>query len=249
MPPWAWHWRSCSCAVSNAARCSSRASSIWCCASGLHARVDALDGLQQIHRQAGPSGGQDRTVLAAATADNTRRAYRFAVNHYLACGGVLSADEAEIIRYQLAYAATLNPRTLALRLTGFSQWDAHQAFPDPASTPTVHKTLTGIARTHGSPKKKAKALLQIGIFGGLRRNELVVIVVEHLSWTPEGIEIMLPRSRTDQLGEGIVNASRTATALAARRRRCGPGSTPPGLCYGRSASGAWWRTLSWAWAA
>jgi len=30
---------------------------------------------------------QHRAVLAAATADNTRRAYRSAVNHYLAWGG------------------------------------------------------------------------------------------------------------------------------------------------------------------
>jgi integrase len=175
---------------------------------------------------------QHRAVLTAATADNTRRAYRSAVTHYLAWGGVLPADEAAVIRYLLAYATTLNPRTLALRLTALSQWHVHQAFPDPASTPTVRKTLTGIARIYGRPKKKAKALpiedlerivtrlasagtlkaardsalLQIGFFGGLRRSELVGIEVEHIGWTQEGIEIMLPRSKTDQLGEGIVKA-------------------------------------------
>lgn len=37
-------------------------------------------------------------------------------------------------------------------------WHLHQGFPDPTSTPTVRKTLAGIARTHGKPKKKAKAL-------------------------------------------------------------------------------------------
>ena len=175
---------------------------------------------------------QHRAVLAAATTENTRRAYRSAVSHYLAWGGVLPADEAAIIRYLLTYAPTLNPRTLALRLTALSQWHVHQTFPDPASTPTVRKTMTGIARAHGRPKKKAKALpiealeqivtqlssagtlkasrdnalLQIGFFGGLRRSELVAIEVEHVSWTPEGIVIMLPRSKTDQMGEGIVKA-------------------------------------------
>ena len=175
---------------------------------------------------------QHRAVLAAATADNTRRAYRSAVNHYLAWGGMLPADEPAIIRYLLAYAPTLNPRTLAVRLTALSQWHIHQAFLDPASTPTVRKTMTGIARTHGRPKKKAKALpiedlerivaalasagtlkaardnalLQIGFFGGMRRSELVAIEVGHLGWTPEGIEVMLPRSKTDQLGEGIIKA-------------------------------------------
>ncbi|SIR84753.1 Site-specific recombinase XerD [Janthinobacterium sp. TND4EL3] len=175
---------------------------------------------------------QHRAVLAAATADNTRRAYRSAVNHFLTWGGVLPADEGAMIRYLLAYATVLNPRTLALRLTALSQWHVHQGFNDPASTLTVRKTLTGIARTHGRPKKKAKALpiedlerivtrlasactlksardnalLQIGFFGGMRRSELVAIKVEHVGWVPEGIEIMLPRSKTDQVGEGIIRA-------------------------------------------
>jgi integrase len=192
-------------------------------ASALHSAVTAVDAVL---------AAQHRAVLAAATADNTRRAYRSAVNHYLAWGGVLPADEAAIIRYLLTYAPTLNPRTLALRLTALSQWHVHLGFPNPASTPTVRKTLTGIARTHGRPKKRAKALpiedlerivvqlvsagtlkatrdnalLQIGFFGGLRRSELVAIEVGHIGWTPEGIEIMLPRSKTDQLGEGIIKA-------------------------------------------
>lgn len=83
---------------------------------------------------------QHRAVLAAATADNTRRAYRSAVNHFLTWGGVLPADEGAMIRYLLAYATVLNPRTLALRLTALSQWHVHQGFNDPASTLTVRKT-------------------------------------------------------------------------------------------------------------
>ncbi|MFX6118630.1 hypothetical protein ABTE85_20445, partial [Acinetobacter baumannii] len=39
-----------------------------------------------------------------------------------------------------------------------SQWHLYQGFADPASTPTVRKTLKGIGRTHGRPKKQAKAL-------------------------------------------------------------------------------------------
>lgn len=177
-------------------------------------------------------GARHRAFLTAATSDNTRRAYRSAVNHYLAWGGVLPADEPAMIRYLLAYAESLNPRTLTLRLTALSQWHVHQGFADPASTPCVRKTLAGIARTHGRPKKKAKALpiedlerivaqlaslgtlkaardnalLQVGYFGGLRRSELVAIEVGHVGWTTEGIEIMLPRSKTDQTGEGIVKA-------------------------------------------
>ncbi|RZI40333.1 integrase [Herbaspirillum sp. HC18] len=173
-----------------------------------------------------------RAFLAAATADNTRRTYRSAIRHFYAWGGILPCDEAAILRYLLAYAASLNPRTLALRLTALSQWHIHQGFADPASTPTVRKTLAGIARTHGKPKKKAKALpvedlervaahlanlgtlkakrdnalLQIGFFGGYRRSELIRLEVENIAWETDGIVITLVRSKTDQQGQGIVKA-------------------------------------------
>lgn len=175
---------------------------------------------------------QHRAFLAAATSENTRRAYRSAIRHFLAWGGVLPSDEPAIIRYLLVYAQALNPRTLALRLTALSQWHVHQGFADPASTPTVRKTLAGIERVHGKPKKKAKALpledlervvtrlasidtlkakrdnalLQVGFFGGFRRSELVSLAVAHVAWELEGIVITLPRSKTDQQGRGIVKA-------------------------------------------
>ncbi|MCE3608232.1 site-specific integrase [Massilia sp. P8910] len=175
---------------------------------------------------------QHRAFLAAATSENTRRTYRSAIKHYLTWGGVLPADEPTMIRYLLAFSASLNPRTLALRLTALSQWHVHQGFADPASTPTVRKTLAGITRTNGKPKMKAKALpvedlerivgalanlgtlkaardnalLQIGFFGGLRRSELVAIDVSHIGLQTEGMTITLPRSKTDQTGEGIVKA-------------------------------------------
>ena len=175
---------------------------------------------------------QHQSFLAAATSENTRRAYRSAIRHFLAWGGMLPSDESAIIRYLLAYAQALNTRTLALRLTALSQWHLHQGFADPAATPTVCKTLAGIERLHGKPKKKAKALpledleriatrlasvdtlkakrdnalLQIGYFGGLRRSEIVRLEVQHVVWEPEGIVITLPRSKTDQQGHGIVKA-------------------------------------------
>ncbi len=180
------------------------------------------DLLQQKHRD----------FLAAATSENTRRTYRSAIRHFQSWGGTLPCDEAAIIRYLLDFSETLNSRTLALRLTALSQWHTHQGFLDPASTPTVRKTLLGISRTHGKPKKKAKALpiedleriiehltsidtikakrdnalLQIGYFGGYRRSELVGLEVAYVSWEQEGLVITLPRSKTDQIGQGITKA-------------------------------------------
>jgi integrase len=170
--------------------------------------------------------------LAAATSDNTRRAYRSAIRHFLNWGGVLPSDVQTLVRYLLTHSQSLNPRTLALRLTALSQWHLQQGFPDPSASASVRKTLTGIERIHGKPKKKAKALpvedleliiqsmatldtlqakrdralLQLGFFGAYRRSELVNLQISHLQWESEGLVITLPRSKTDQLGQGIVKA-------------------------------------------
>lgn len=215
--------------------------------------------------KADPLAAQHRAFLAAATSDNTRRAYRSAIRHYMNWGGNLPADEASIIRYLLAYAGSLNPRTLALRLTALSQWHIHQGFTDAASTPTVRKTLAGIERTHGKPKKKAKALpledleriiahlsaldtlkarrdnalLQIGFFGGYRRSEIVSLQVEHIAWEPEGIVITLPRSKTDQRGEGIVKAIPFGD-----KRCCPPSALRAWLDAAGIESGALFRAVS-----
>ena len=170
--------------------------------------------------------------IAAATSDNTRRAYRSAVRHFLRWGGQLPSDEATVIKYLIAYSETLNPRTLSLKLTAISQWHKHQGFNDPCAITAVRKILLGISRTRGQPKQKAPALLledlekivvllkkdmspkalrdcallQIGFFGGFRRSELVGLQIEHLKWQSEGLLIQLPRSKTDQTGQGIIKA-------------------------------------------
>ncbi|WP_232210379.1 site-specific integrase [Nitrococcus mobilis] len=175
---------------------------------------------------------QHQRFLAAATADNTRRAYRSAIRHFLAWGGVLPCDAAMVVRYLLTFAEQLNPRTLGLRLTALSQWHRFQGFADPAAAPTVRKTLRGIARVHGRPRQQAKALsledvqrivmrlaetgtlaalrdsalLQTGYFGAFRRRELVGLTVSNLSWEREGLRITLPRSKTDPSGEGFSKA-------------------------------------------
>ncbi len=175
---------------------------------------------------------QHRVFLAAATSDNTRRTYQSAIRHFTDWGGLLPCDEAMIIRYLMDFAATLNPRTLALRLTALSQWHIQQGFADCTTTATVRKTLAGIIRLHGTPKKKAKALpvedlqaivrciaqnqslkairdnalLQLGFFGGFRRSELVRLTVNDLVWASQGLTITLVRSKTDQQGQGITKA-------------------------------------------
>jgi integrase len=111
-------------------------------------------------------------------------------------------------------------------------WHTYQGFPNPTIHPLVKKTLTGILHVHGKPAEKASALsieqlalivshlqsrgnlsdwrdnalLQIGFLGALRRSELVALHWGQITFVPEGIEILIARSKTDQIGEGQVCA-------------------------------------------
>jgi len=166
--------------------------------------------------------------IEAATSENTRRTYRSAIRHFEHWGGLLPADEPMVISYLLDHADSLNPRTLSLRLTALRQWHNLQRFPDPTAGADIRKTLKGIERLHGKPKQKAKvfnldhlesmivnlnesdglkatrdrALLLVGFFGAFRRSELAALDVKDLHWETEGLIITLPRSKTDQTGEG-----------------------------------------------
>lgn len=48
--------------------------------------------------------------------------------------------------------------------------------------------------------------MQIGFFGAFRRSELVALRWEGIQFVKEGIEILIPKSKTDQGGEGLVCA-------------------------------------------
>ncbi len=174
-----------------------------------------------------------RHYLQAATSDNTRKAYRSAIRQFEKWGGRLPSDRDTVVSYLLARAKSLNPRTLDLHLTAISQWHHYQGLIDPVSDPLVRKTIEGVRRTQGQPKRKAKALrlehiaqmvnhlrqlpdtkkkqrdialVLTGFFGAFRRSELVAIQIGDLVWEPEGLLIKLPRSKTDQQATGLVRA-------------------------------------------
>ncbi|MBV8802856.1 MAG: site-specific integrase, partial [Gammaproteobacteria bacterium] len=136
--------------------------------------------------------------IAAATSENTRKAYRSDIRHFEQWGGKLPATPELLIMYLQHFAALLNPRTLRRRLIAIKHWHTYQHFSDPTLNPIVLKTIIGIMRIHSKPKKKARplspldlqviieklhsnncliaqrdnALLQIGFFGALRRSEI-----------------------------------------------------------------------------
>jgi len=99
-----------------------------------------------------------------------------------------------------------------------------------SANPTTHKavaqTLKGIRRKLGTARtKKApiladdiramlktlpdgllgvrdRALLLVGFAGAFRRSELAGLAVDCLEYTAEGVKILLPKSKTDQDGQG-----------------------------------------------
>lgn len=172
------------------------------------------------------------TYLHAATSVNTRRAYQADIRHFIQWGGMLPTTSEHLLHYLQSQAEKLNPRTLKRRLVALRHWHTYQGFPDPTSYPLVRKILTGILHLHGKPPEKASplsveqlmlidhylksrgelidwrnnTLLQLGFFGAFRRSELVNIRWEHVSFVPQGAEIMIPRSKTDQEGSGQICA-------------------------------------------
>ena len=96
-------------------------------------------------------------------------------------------------------------------------------------------TLTG---------KRDRALLALGFAGAFRRSELVALDVADLREDPEGLRVMVRRSKVDQEGRGLRRPSRMAGS-SGRSPWCGNGSMPPGLqrarcsgrCRGRGGSG------------
>lgn len=187
-----------------------------------------MKNLTLLDNEAGGLVQAHASYIQHATSNNTRKAYQADIRHFMTWGGGLPSTPDVVIRYLEAHADVLNSRTLTRRLTALKHWHLYQGFLDPTSNPMVKKTLTGIKNVHGKPKDKAPAmtletlvllsdhlsmrgrlidlrnrtLLQIGFFGAFRRSELVAIRCEHLNFVSEGVEIMIPRSKTDQGGEG-----------------------------------------------
>jgi len=53
-------------------------------------------------------------------------------------------------------------------------------------------------------KLRDKSIILIGFGGGFRRNEIISIDYEDLEFVPEGLKIMIRKSKTDQFGEGFI---------------------------------------------
>ena len=66
--------------------------------------------------------------------------------------------------------------------------------------------IKAISQDKGKYKLRDKALILVGFAGGFRRSELVNVEHDDVEFVPEGIKILIKRSKTDQSGEGFIKA-------------------------------------------
>jgi len=138
----------------------------------------------------------------------------------------LPADPASVAAYLASMAVTHARATLRRRLAAIGRAHRMKGLAWDASHPAIRDTLAGIFRRHGTPPRRAaalgtaeirrlvatcdtglagqrdRALLLLGFAGALRRSELVAVEREHLTFTSEGMRLLIPRAKTDQAGEG-----------------------------------------------
>ncbi len=163
--------------------------------------------------------------LRASLSDNSRRAYRSDLNHFLAWGGTIPATPEMVAVYLADHAEQHTTATLSRRLVSIGKAHTAQALPSPTTTELVRATLRGIRHIHGSAQRQVapavkedvlamvaglsgikgvrdKALLLIGFAGAFRRSELVSLTVADIEQGKQGLVIQLIRSKTDQEGRG-----------------------------------------------
>lgn len=164
--------------------------------------------------------------VRASVADNTRRAYRSDLAHFLEWGGCIPASDVFVADYLAAYAGVLSVATLSRRVASISKAHTSKGLQSPTTSDLIKATLRGIKRTHGAPQRASspllvedllrimsilgdspkdtrdRALLLIGFAGGFRRSELVALDVEDIRQVRQGMIVSIRRSKTDQAGKG-----------------------------------------------
>ena len=141
--------------------------------------------------------------------------------------------EPKIISLYLTYLSKFKKvSTLRRRIVSISMIHKLKGHYLDTKHPLIIENLMGIKRTKGSIQKgkkpllinhlkliinvinqekiceikkaRDKAIILIGFGGGFRRTELVNLDHEDLEIVPEGIKIMIKRSKVDQFGEGMI---------------------------------------------
>ena len=179
-------------------------------------------------QELGPINDEISRYFDASLSENTKKSFVWDLNHYKRWGGTLPATIRGLATYLSHYAVTLKASSLQKRLNSIRLWHRINRLPDPADCIEIKQLMAGIKRVHLTKTKKANpltfeqlvlihdllsksdklidlrnlTLLMIGFFGAFRRSELIAIQFEELIFTDDGLSIFIPRSKTDQTGEG-----------------------------------------------
>jgi integrase len=181
--------------------------------------------------RAARSLARSQAYQSAADASSTLRAYKADLANFKAWCVERNLDPMpsapEIVGAYLADAGRgYALSTLRRRVAAIAR--AHRMTKQPLDTrhPAIRETLRGIARTHGEPPRRSAALTTADIkrllaacgddmagrrdqalflvcfAGALRRSELVGLDIEQVTWVPDGMRILITRSKTDKEGAG-----------------------------------------------
>ncbi len=166
--------------------------------------------------------------VAAARSAATQRGYAADVRDFTSKGGRIPATPQQLAAYLAELAATLAVATIERRLIAIHRAHVDKRLDSPARDTLVKQTMAGIRRTLGTRQRQAKALVKddlleilvmvdqrkpmqaardralllVGFAGAFRRSELVAIRCEEITYHANGLEILIPRSKTDQAGAG-----------------------------------------------
>ncbi|MFN4237855.1 MAG: site-specific integrase [Vogesella sp.] len=167
-------------------------------------------------------------LMAAAQSLSTKREYANDVRYFCRAGGSIPATPEQLVQYLVAVAGKLAVATLERRLVAIHKAHIDQGYPSPVKHDLVKRTMQGIRRTFGKRQRRVKALVRddllevlfalgdqrpiraardqalilVGWAAALRRSELVALRCEDVTEYPDGLEILLRRSKTDQEGVG-----------------------------------------------
>jgi integrase len=172
-----------------------------------------------------------KTYQDAADAPATLRAYASDLKNYEAwCARhgmtALPATPEVVGAYLAAAGEGYAMQTLRRRVAAIARASGVAGHPLDTKHPAIRETLRGIGRTHGSRGRRSaalttselkklssacepglagdrdRAMLLVAFAGALRRSELVALDVEQLTWSDEGVKLLLAKSKTDKEGEG-----------------------------------------------
>ena len=174
--------------------------------------------------------GTVQEYMDASQASATKRAYASDLRHFLAHDGAVPCSPKRLAKYLTKSANSgLAVATLERRITAIHKAHINQKQASPAYNEIVKQVMQGIRRTLGTKQRQVKpltkddllaaletiekvhtpvraardrAMLLVGFASAMRRSELVGVCVEHLTFSPAGLEIELPVSKTDQERHG-----------------------------------------------